>query len=619
MTPEIAEVQDFLGAHHPFDLLPQDARAAAARAIEIAYVRKGAAVLAPGAPLAHLHIVRTGAVESRAADGRLLGRAAEGECFALADLLRGGVAGSRTAAIEDCLVYLLPAETFTALRREHPAFGGAFAAFNGGGLAAAIEAAPEHKSFDLLSRSVGDLLTRGPVTVPRGASIREAAAAMQAERVSSALIVEGGELVGILTDRDLRGKVVAAGRSGEEPVESVMSPQPLCVQASDPSFAALLLMSRRGIHHLPVLDKGRLVGCLSSSVLAEAQTLSPLAITRAVHAAADATELPPLVRRVPQVAAQMAEAGATAHSVGQVVTAVTDAVTRALLRLAEAELGPPPAPYAWLAAGSQGRQEQTAVSDQDNCLLLDDRFDAAEHGGYFAALSRFVVDGLAACGYAYCPGEMMAVTPRWRQPLAAWRTYFERWILEPEPRALMLSCIFFDLRCVGGEAALWETLSRDVLEQSRKNRIFLAHMAANAMHHAPPIGFFRGFVLVSDGAHDNTLDLKHSGAVPIVDMARVHALSAGIAAANTQERLLAAAEAGEISRQGAMDLKDALEFIGLARLKHQARQIRDGAPPDNFLDPKTLSGFERGNLKSAFQVVKEMQASMASAYQLSRF
>lgn len=617
MTPEIAEVQDFLGAHHPFDLLPEDARARAARAIEIAYVRKGAIVLLPGAPLSHLHIVRTGAVESLAADGRLLGRAAEGECFAAQDLLRGGAASGRTAAIEDCLIYLLPVESFSALRRDHPAFGGAFAAFNGGGLAAAID--PEQKSFDLLSRSVGDLLTRAPVTVPPTASIRETAAAMQAERESSALIVEGGKLLGILTDRDLRGKVVAAGRSGEDPVAAVMSPQPMCVQAGAPAFTALLMMSRHGFHHLPVMDKDRLVGCLSSSILEDAQTHSPLTITRAVHAAAEAAELPPLARRVPQVAAQMAEAGAAAHSVGQVVTAITDAVTHALLRMAEAKLGPPPVPYAWLAAGSQGRQEQTAVSDQDNCLLLDDGFLESEHGGYFETLARFVVDGLATCGYAYCPGEMMAVTPRWRQPLAAWRRRFAQWIREPEPKALMLSCIFFDLRCVGGEAALWEALSREILEESRKNRIFLAHMAANAMHHAPPIGFFRGFVLVSDGAHDNTLDLKHSGAVPIVDMARVHALSAGIAAANTQERLLAAADAGEISRQGAMDLKDSLEFIGLARLRHQARQIREGAPPDNFLDPKTLSGFERGNLKSAFQVVKDMQASMASAYQLSRF
>jgi len=619
VTPELAEIQDFLKAHHPFDLLPPELLATAARGIEIAYVRKGGTVLRSGTPMTHLHMVRSGAVESLSLDGRLLGRAAEGECFGLSDLLRGGTAIGTTHAIEDCLLYLLPEDRFSALRRAHPAFGAAFAMFDGGSLGITIETAPGRKTFDLLSLSVGDLISRTPVTVPPDTTIRAAAATMRDERVSSVLVVAEEKLVGILTDRDLRGKVVADGLSADRPVADAMSPAPMHVRAADPSFSALLTMSRHGIHHLPVLDGERLVGCLTTSALADAQTHSPLYITRAVHAATSATALPPLVRRVPQAVAHMAEAGATAHSAGQMVSAITDAVTHTLLTLAEAELGPPPVPYAWLAAGSQGRQEQTAVSDQDNCLLLDDGFVEAEHGAYFAALARFVVDGLAACGYVLCPGEMMATTPRWRQPLTAWQRRFERWILEPDPKALMLSCIFFDLRCVGGTTALWEALSHSILESGRRNRIFLAHMAANALHHAPPLGFFRGFVLVSGGDHDNTLDLKHSGIVPIVDMARVHALSAGIGAVNTQDRLLAAAEAGELSRQGAMDLTDALEFIGLARLKHQARQIRAGEPPDNFLAPGSLSSFERGTLKGAFQVVKDMQASLANAYQLSRF
>lgn len=158
-----------------------------------------------------------------------------------------------------------------------------------------------------------------------------------------------------------------------------------------------------------------------------------------------------------------------------------------------------------------------------------------------------------------------------------------------------------------------------ILDKTEQNRIFLAHMAANAMKHQPPIGFFRGFVLSYGGMQDQVFDLKHNGVVPIVDLARVHALSVGAAPVNTFERLDAAAEAKAISQQGAMDLKDALEFIGLTRLKHQSRQIRDGQPADNLLMPKELSSFERGNLKSAFQVVKDMQASMSSIYQLSRF
>ena len=619
MNAEIVEVREFLGAHHPFDLLPPATLSAAARAIEVSYVRKGGAIAESGMRLDHLYMVRSGAVESHSPDGHLLSRTGEGECFGVRAMLRGGVAVNRTFAIEDSLLYQLPADDFDALRRDHPAFAYFFAAFDGGSLGASIDSALGGKTFGMLSRRVGDLLTRGPVTVPVEASIREAAMVMRDQRVSAALVVEGEALVGILTDRDLRGKVVAAGVSPDDGVASMMSPAPKQVQANDLAFEALLLMSRHDIHHLPVINKGRLVGCLTASTVVAAQTDSPLYLARAIHGASAADDLPRLVARLPQVISHMVEAGASAHSIGEIVTTIADAVTHALIRLAEAQLGPPPVPYAWLAAGSQGRQEQTALSDQDNCLILADSYVAAEHGAYFDAFARFVTDGLDASGYVYCPGKMMARTAEWRQPLAVWTRYFRDWIEEPEPKALMLSCIFFDLRLIAGAADLWETLQATILEKTEQNRIFLAHMAANAMKHQPPIGFFRGFVLSYGGMQDQTFDLKHNGVVPIVDLARVHALSVGAAAVNTQERLDAAADAKAVSHQGAMDLKDALEFIGLTRLKHQSRQIRDGQPADNLLMPKELSSFERGNLKSAFQVVKDMQASMASIYQLSRF
>lgn len=618
MNAEIIEVREFLGAHHPFDLLPAAALAMAAKAIEIAYVRKGSVLAEPGMRLDHLYVVRTGAVESHSPDGHLLSRMGEGECFGVRAVLRGGAAVNRTFAIEDCLLYMLPAACFETLRREHPTFAYFFAAFDGGSLGASIGSALGGKTFDMLSRRIGDLLTRGPVTVPLGATIREAATVMRDDRVSAAMVVEGETLVGILTDRDLR-KVVAAGISGDDAVASVMSPAPMHVQAHDLAFEAMLMMSRHNIHHLPVIDRGRLAGCLTASTVVAAQTDSPLYLARAIHAATAASDLPRLVARLPQVTSHMVEAGASAMSIGQIVTAIADAVTQTLIKLSEAALGPPPVPYAWMAAGSQGRQEQTAVSDQDNCLILSDDYDEARDGAYFAEFARFVTDGLDACGYVYCPGEMMARTPTWRQPLATWKRYFHEWIEAPEPKALMLSCIFFDLRPIAGTPALWDELRREILDNSVRNRIFLAHMAANAMKHQPPIGFFRGFVLTYGGFQDYTFDLKHAGTVPIVDLARVHALSVGSAAVNTQERLAAAAEANALSPQGAMDLKDALEFIGLTRLKHQSRQIRDGRNADNLLSPKELSSFERSNLKSAFHVVKDMQASMSSIYQLSRF
>jgi CBS domain-containing protein len=242
-----------------------------------------------------------------------------------------------------------------------------------------------------------------------------------------------------------------------------------------------------------------------------------------------------------------------------------------------------------------------------------------EHEEYFTALSRFVCDGLNACGFVHCPGEAMASNLRWRQPLRVWQQYFHDWTERPEPKALMLSSIFFDLRPVHGDTSLFETLQQGLLANSKANRIFIAHLVANALSHRPPLGFFRHFVLIRDGEHDHTLDIKRRGLVPIVDVARVYALSEGLPPVNTLARLQAARDCGAMSADMSADLQDAFEFIASLRIRHQAQQIRAGEKPDNYLPPSDLSQLERSHLKDAFAVIKSIQETLENRYQSGRF
>ncbi|HET6468585.1 MAG TPA: putative nucleotidyltransferase substrate binding domain-containing protein [Geminicoccaceae bacterium] len=472
---------------------------------------------------------------------------------------------------------------------------------------------------ELLTARVGTLLSRGPVTIPVDSSIHAAARLMREQEVSCLLVTAAGGLVGILTDRDLRNRVVAEGLPPESPIGTVLSPEPWRIGADDHVVDALFVMLRHGIHHLPVMDGDAVVGCLTATTLIERLSRSPLFLARTIHECQTPEQLREALERLPHLIAQMVEAGHAARSVGHIVSGVTDAVTIRLLELAEAALGPRPVPYLWLAAGSQARREQAARTDQDNAMILDDAYEEHEHGAWFRALSRFVCDGLHLCGYVYCPGETMAMTDRWRQRLAVWRRYFGQWIDEPEPMALMLSSIFFDLRPVRGERALFDELHGLVLERSRRNRIFQTHLATNALKSRPPIGFFRNFVLVRGGEHARTLDLKHGGLMPIVDLARLHALAAGVPAVNTLERLRAVGAAGVLSPEGAAELAEAWEFISLVRLRHQAEMIRNGRPPGNHIAPRDLSGRERGRLKSAFRAVKTMQQVTAARYQVGHF
>ncbi len=462
-------------------------------------------------------------------------------------------------------------------------------------------------SIRLATLPVRALLRRPPVTVAPETPIREAARRMRDERVSSLLVAQGERLIGLVTDRDLRNRVLAAELDPQSPVVDIATTAVQTVDVADHAFDALLLMARLNIHHVPVLDGTRAVGVITATDLQRQQSNSAVNLAGAIYAQDRLEDLVQVSSRIGELQRQLAAAGTPAHAAGRLVSAITDALTSRLLQLGEARLGPPPVPYAWVAAGSQARNEQTAKSDQDNCLVLDDAYDPAAHGAYFEQLARWVCDGLNACGYVYCPGEMMAMTDTWRQPLARWRAYFRQWIEQPEPKALMLTCVFFDQRFVYGERRLLDTLRTEVLQRTPGQRIFLAHMVSNALSHPPPLGWLGGIHTIRGGEHEGTIDLKHSGIVPIIDLARVYALAGGLLAVSTRERLQGAAQSGEITPERTRDLIDALDFLANLRIQHQARQLAEGQPADNYLRLDELSDLERRHLKDAFAVVKDLQ------------
>ena len=618
MEADLTDVRTFLATCYPFDLLKGDDLAALCETIRVERVRRGGTILEPGQEIQSLYLVRTGAVEVTAPEGQTLMHLGEGEAFGVRAMLGDGIAPNRVAALEDLELYLVPKAEFARLRKEHALFAEFFVPMRPGqsGRGRARSEIPDEPQVGLMSLTLRNLLEREPITIESGTSIRAAAQLMRRHDISCLPIVRDEALLGILTTGDLRDRVVAEGLEVGGPIDAVMTPSPVTLEAESPAFDALLAMTQRGISHLPVTEDGRLIGIVTNTNLVRKQTQSAVFMVADIARRDTYEDLAEVVAQVPRLLVDLVESGATAHRTGHIITSICDATTRRLLALAEAKLGPPPVPYVWLASGSQARQEQTGISDQDNCLVMDDAFDPDEHGTYFTALARYVCDGLNACGYIYCPGEMMAMTDKWRQPLSRWRKYFVSWIEEPEPMAQMLTSVLFDLRPIGGETALYEELRDLALAKAKANSIFIAHLVSNALTHTPPLGFFRNFVLIRGGEHKHQFDLKLSGVVPIIDIARVYALSAGIKEVNTRDRLLAEREASALSKSGAQDLIEVFDFISITRLKHQARQIRDGEAPDNFMSPEDLSHFERNHLKDAFNVVKTIQSSMANTHHI---
>ncbi len=610
---EIPDIERFLAGLPPFAELTAAGINRAARAIHIAYYRCGSVIMALGADNSRLHIVRSGAVELRDADDGLLARLAEGECFGFPSLMNAAAARSTSTAIEDTLIYHLDGAVFAALRRGSAGFDTYF----NRALSARLAAGTAPAAFRRVrGATAGSLVGRPPVTIDAATSVRETAAAMVRERVSAMLVVGDGAMRGIVTDRDLRSRVVAAGLSTDAPVQTVMTPEPVTVDAAAHAYEAALIMMQHNIHHLPVTRGETLLGMVSRSDFMRLETEHPLYLVGDLGRQTTAAGLAAVCERLPALIAGQIDTSANGEQLGRFITAITDTVTRKLLEIGECELGPPPCRYAWVALGSQGRREQSAKSDQDNALVLADSA-TRDDDAYFGRLATIVSDGLNACGFVYCPGEIMATNAAWRRPLSAWQDYFHKWITVPEEKALMHANIFFDLRAVAGEGDLVETLHRFIRDTARGNELFLAMMARNALSFQPPLGFFRQFVLDRTGEHRNTLDLKLAGIMPVVEIARIRALAVGDLRYATRSRLRAAAAGGELNAADAASLIDALDFVETLRLKNQSRQLAAGAAPDNHLAPAALSPLARQNLKAAFTQIQTSQAALKQRFHLS--
>lgn len=620
MDIELLEIQDFLAAHSPFDLLPTTTLQQLPRSLVIRYLRRGQP-FPPGNAEPSLYLVRQGAIELRNQQGILVEKLAEGELYTTACDQNNHNFNLQGIASEDCLLYSLSCTQFHDLCRQHAGFGGHFTASLRQRLQRVLTSLQQQSAPTsmLMELEVGQIISRAPVTASPDMHIVDAARLMTNERLSSLLLVEDSKLTGIITDHDLRSRCIAQGQSPEQPVRAIMTPQPHTINSHAQVADALLLMNQQNVHHLPIVDDDRLVGIISSNELIRHQSSDPVHLVRRIHKARDIAELVNASRLLPDLQQQLVYAHTSCYRIGQLMSSVGDALTQRLIVLAQSELGEAPIPYAWMAAGSLARQEMHVISDQDNALLLSDDYRESEHGTYFTRLAQFVCDGLDACGIANCPGEIMASNPDWRQPLNTWQGYFTRWVKSPDARGVMLACNFFDLRMLAGDPALFQQLFPDAVAMARQNDIFLAHLAANATRHNIPLGFFRQFVLVSNEQHRDTLDLKHGGIIPITELARLFALAAGTTSVNSYERLHQASEKKVLSDSGAADLHDALDVLNSIRLRHQVRQYARGQPVDNFIDPQTLSQLERHSLKEAFSIIRDMHSMLATRYQTERF
>lgn len=614
MSNALADVEKFLEETPPFDLLDPSLRRRAAASIEAVYRRKGAVLIDIGQHNETLYVVRRGAVDAHDRHGNFVDRYGEGESFGLQSLLTGKPVRFRITLIEDGLIWMMPKAAFDLLRTNSPGFSTYYIRSLEERLVSALQ--PRNSSGQTLFMTpMGELIARGPVAVAPATTIAEAARSMSEHGVSSLLVTDGDAVRGIVTDRDLRNRVLAKGRDPAEPVSTIMTAEPLTLDAASPLLEGILAMAGRGIHHLPLTRDGHVVGIVTTRDLMSLQTQHPLYLAAQVQKQDSVEGLVAVCRRVPRLFELMLASGMRAEQVPKVLTTINDAVTRRLIALAQEKLGPAPASFTWLAFGSQAREEQSIKTDQDNGLVYADDAPAGADA-WFESLARFVCDGLDACGYPYCPGKIMATTDEWRQPLSGWLRHFRNWASVPDPEAVLRVSIFFDLRAIVGDQQLAARISQALAEcgSGAGKGVFIAALARQAAGYDVPLGFFRRFVLASKGEHRETLEIKASGLMPLTDLVRVRALAAGVTTPGTQARITQMLEAGKISRRDADRLAGAHRLLAGLRVRLHAEQVRRGEEPHNHLDPRAISHAERAALRDAFLVIREAQKGLSLDY-----
>lgn len=595
--------RDFLRQHPPFDRLGSDLLDALERVLEVRFAAPGEALFRTGdRDNPFLYLVRKGTVRLER-HGRTVELCEAGELVGAASFVAGDSPRFDAVAAEETLLYRFPAAEVRPLLAQPEV-----AAFFLASLASRLRRAANGEAAALptdLTAPAKSAVHRSPVFVDPEATVAEAARRMSAEHTSSVLI--GDHQLGILTDRDLRSRVVAKGLDPATPVRVVMS-RPCRTARTDASlFEVLLEMLEHRIHHLPLVEGDEVVGVVTQTDLMRQMTRSPLHLLKSVERHGDTSRLADFALEQGAMVERLAAGGLEATRIGRIVASVNDALVARLLRLHEAELGPPPCPYAWIVFGSEGRFEQTLLTDQDNALVYRD--PTPEAAGYFQALAQRVVRALLDLAFPPCPGGFMATN--WCHPLAAWEGRFEAWIRTPEPQALLDAASFFDFRRVHGELSL--AALGEVVAGARDATLFLRLLAQNSLRFRPPLGFFHRLQEGSEG-----IDLKAGGLMPIVGLARVRALAAGLSERATLDRLAAAAQAGALREEAAETLSEAFRFVARLRLTAQLASRAAGRPISNAVPLAELSALERRHLKDAFLSIRELQEELALDYQVER-
>ncbi len=622
----------FLGRHAPFNKMAPEALQHFADKAHIAFYPAGSLILGPDSGnVRFFYLIESGKVQARQAGEVTVTEYSilslgPGESFPIGAVTAGRPSTNIYTAVDDTFCYHLPAEDYLVLMSTSPEFNLFCTQYIASLLdqsrrqlqAQFAQKASEQQTLNSPLVGIG---ARNPISVTPETSLRTALETMSQAGIGSLVIAgEDRKPVGIFTRSDLLDRVVLADRPLTSPIGEAMSAAPFKLEEHATAYDAMLAMATHGIRHVLVTDHaGCLTGVVSERDLFALQRVGLRQIRQAIEAAPDIAALQQSAADVRQLAFNMLAQGIGAEQLTQFISALNDALTRRVIQLNLEKHSFEGIDWAWLAFGSEGRDEQTFSTDQDNGIVFDvpagETVEALKQR--FLAFALDTNQDLDRCGFPLCKGNIMASNPQWCLTLDEWRAQFSKWIRTPEPVALLNATIFFDFRPLYGKTELADAMRRHLLSQAAATPIFLQAMARNALEVGPPLGKIRDFVTDLEPGHPGKIDLKKYGSRIFVDVARIYALATGVHGTNTVQRLKLSAQKMNIKGDEINAVLDGMNFIQFLRLQHQYLEGEPGVQGDNLIDPEKLNELDRRILKESFRQARKLQSRLKLDYQVN--
>lgn len=620
----------------PFNLLAGSQLYRIASLLKEEYYPAGTLIAKQGEDSRHvLFLVVEGKVEISVVDKRghriVTGQRGALDFMGEAAFLSGDNYPASAQAQEDTYCFVLSQEKFASVVAESPDFAAYFTRLLSERLRVLYQRFYDEEDpadDGGLSKRIADIMVTQVLVCSPGDSIRRVAGLMSAHDVSSIVVVEAGKPLGIITEGDLVSRILGTGdlqRNATRTAGEIMSKDLITVQPQEYSYRAYLLMVKhRTKHVIVILEDGGLAGIVAMRDVIKSRKTGSLAIVQSIESSRSLKELCQLRAEVDQVLQALLAERATAREITALVTEFYDRITRKIIDLAEQSLvaegyGRPPVGYCWITMGSSGRKEQYARTDQDNGIIYEDVPPAREEEvrSYFLRLGEKVVSGLERYGFKRCPGKVMANNEDWCRSFQGWRVAIRRWLADLRPQDVRLMTIFLDFRFLYGQENLYNLLRTYVARNFRSSAAALNFLAQDTLSKRVPLNIFRQIQTERSGKHRHKLNLKTAGCVHIVDSIRIFALQEGLLVTNTFERL------DEIGPRRVMKERDvdyiasAYETLMILRIREAMSKMRTGDEPDNYIDPRELSGRNYALLREALVMVGHLQGLTGAIFQIA--